>query len=390
MPVSNPNPKIVIEHIQIDKEAITGPPGPAGPRGDLGLQGIQGERGVAGAVPAESTIGGALRTAVDAAAARGSIGLGTMATQNSSTVSLTGQSDFGGFAHNNFYFANSLFSNSVGGVGVFVDRLQAADRRFSITPIGWYSELFDPSYESGRNFGGGGAVFTFEIDFRQPGQEFAYTYGAGFFAFHFFDYPPANYLTPLSIKIEMFQAAPGGGGTGTWIELATLYPADNTNLFQNKAATVGNANWPPFLAKLRFTVSTRPNSAVTMITKIEYFAARPETAEATQYLLTGSSAAQSIDCPGVRFGKGGAITTISPGTISINGNPEISYHNSAIVPASGGVQDFVLTGLALNDFCQCSTGKAARAVDVGGGVIRLRTDTTGFSGNVKIFALRTA
>jgi hypothetical protein len=114
MPVSNPNPKIVIEHIQIDKEALTGPPGQIGPEGDLGPQGPQGERGFvgpqgikgdkgdagavgaqgpigltgnqgiqglkgdkgdAGAVPAESAIGGALRTAVDAAAVRGSIGV---------------------------------------------------------------------------------------------------------------------------------------------------------------------------------------------------------------------------------------------------------------------------------------------------------------------------
>jgi hypothetical protein len=87
MPVSNPNPKIVIEHIQIDKEALTGPPGPIGPEGDLGSQGPQGERGFvgpqgikgdkgdAGAVPAESEIGGALRTAVDGAAARGAIGI---------------------------------------------------------------------------------------------------------------------------------------------------------------------------------------------------------------------------------------------------------------------------------------------------------------------------
>lgn len=312
-------------------------------------------------IPTPGTTGALSYAAANAAAGRAAIGLGTIATQNANAVSLTGQADFGGYAHNNFYFANSLFSNSVGGVGVLVDRLQAADRRFTITPAGGYSALFDASYESGTNFGGSGAVFTFEVDFRTPGQDFAYTYAAGFFAFHFFDYYPAAYLTPLSIKIEMFQVGPGGGNNGVWLELATLFPADNSSAVQNKVATAANPSWPPYLAKLRFTITTRSNAATTIITKIEYFAARPEVSEAPQYLLSGAGGDQVVDCPAVHFGKPAARTTIAPGTIQINNGATVSQILTATKTATGTDPETIsVTGAAVGDIAWISESVPAK------------------------------
>lgn len=87
MPVSNPNPNIVIERIQVPDGTLVGPTGPIGPEGDLGPQGIQGERGFVGPqgvkgdkgdpgdAPTESPIGAALRTAASPAAGRSAIGL---------------------------------------------------------------------------------------------------------------------------------------------------------------------------------------------------------------------------------------------------------------------------------------------------------------------------
>ena len=87
--------------------------------------------------------------------------------------------------------------------------------------------------------------------------------------------------------------------------------------------------------------------------------------------------------------KAQVFKPLSAPSLQVGGSPPITYYNSATVVADGSIQDFALAGLAIGDFCQCSTGGAARAVDVGG-AIRLRTDTTGFAGSIKIFALRTA
>jgi hypothetical protein len=79
MPLQNPptNPTVNIEQINVDDPIVRGPQGIKGDKGDLGdvgPQGPQGDQGAAGVLPAESSIGAALRTAVDAAAGRGAIG----------------------------------------------------------------------------------------------------------------------------------------------------------------------------------------------------------------------------------------------------------------------------------------------------------------------------
>lgn len=131
MPVSSPNPQINIGQIVVDDDIFQGPPGPVGPPGDLGPQGPQGERGFVGpqgikgdkgdagdvgpqgpigltgatgpqgaqgpqgVAPSESSIGGALRVAVNAAVARDAIEVGTISTQNANSVQITGGSAVG-------------------------------------------------------------------------------------------------------------------------------------------------------------------------------------------------------------------------------------------------------------------------------------------------------
>jgi hypothetical protein len=359
--------------------------GAKGEKGDLGPQGIQGERGVAGAVPAESTIGGALRTAVDGAAARGAIGLGSMAVQNSSDVYLDGKIQG--------YFANSFSSGSKALISAVIDRFFGVNARGSsvvcspnITDPFTLQDPRTALFDSGSSVvsvpaNQVGTVTVRWVDVGQVG--FAFTYAAGEIVI-----TPYSGYSPASVKIELILGSPGSA-TEIIADAGTMLFVPNKSTKFSIPFGGSGINYY-YLRGIILTITS--GAALCYVTTAEYFSALADDSEIEHWLPCAASNDVPLFAPALLVRDNTAVNTLrlGRGTISINNAPAIVYHNSAIVPASGGVQDFALTGLALNDFCSCSTGKDARAVDIGGGVIRLRTDTTGFSGVVKIFALRTA
>ena len=273
---------------------------------------------------------------------RAALNLGTMSTQNANSVVLAGGADLGGFAHNNFYFASSFFGGAAGGLGVFVDRLQAADQRFVVTPTpalntGTVASFFDSSYESSAGWTGANVTAVLDINFSAAVNY--YSYNSGVILFHFYDNPP-NFYTPLSIKLEFFQTT-----TSTWVVAGTYTPADNTGGTQNKILSIpiGSGN---YFNRMRFTIITRPTAVNTNITKIEYFPSRSDATEMPQYLLSGSSGNQSVDSPSVYFGKtfgSNPNTQVLPGAITLNNSTAITAGDSSgKIPTTAFVTSAVL------------------------------------------------
>jgi hypothetical protein len=203
-----------------------------------------------------------------------------------------------------------------------------------------------------------------EIDYTNGGGAgtFGFDYVSGMFAFSFNDFTPAAAYTPESILIEYFTRY-SGNPTGNWVTVGTILPASNTTVIQNRGATL-TAGGGAYVAKIRLTFTPRPNSSFMALTAARYFAGRPGTNEAPQFLLSDSQTQQRIYTPGVRIAANATSANnliIGPGTLQFNGGATqtASLRGTKTIGAASTADTVTVTGATVGDIARVSRGKDA-------------------------------
>lgn len=257
---------------------------------------------------------------------RNAIGLGTIATNSTKNTWFT----------NNF-FANADNSPSLsGGYDPIVNRFANCTNFATITsnPPVDVTGMFDVSTDSVCDMTSTSPTVVV-IDYMMDGQAsndpygFAYVYTSGTMCFSYYDFYPAGYLTPLSIKVDFFQQI-YASDAGEWINLAMVYPQDNSAITLNKPDIIAIPE-QYYIRKLRLTFTPRPGALHTAISSAKYFPSRPDQAELPQFIMSSASELQSLygDLQ-ISKNKISPKLTISNGAIKLEPMQSSSAENNSL------------------------------------------------------------
>lgn len=295
--------------------------------------------------------------AADHAAGRGAIGLESLGVNRFPGVGgATKSFNLNYKPLTNAYIANSYFGGELAnGVGQFVDRLLGAHKRYFVSSTGFTSvdSVFDAGYESLATLAAG-TTGTITIDFLTPPQTGSkFLYGTGFLVVTFYEYYPANIEYPASLLIEAQDS------TGAWITVANKTDFDT-------AAWSGKMT--PFFfpilqlnqKTLRYTVTARSGKTC-QITKLEYFADRPDLFETAQYPVSAGDR-QDIHAEYLFTNNSRASQLlVGPGQLQFNSGAiqTASLRGTKTIGTASITDTITVTGAAIGDIVRVSRGRDA-------------------------------
>lgn len=289
----------------------------------------------------------------DPAAGRGAIGLESLGV-NRFPGGGTKSFDFNFKPLTRGYIANSFFGGELAnGVGQFVDRLLGAHKRYFVSSTGFagVEAAFDAGYESSATLAAG-ATGTITVDFVTPPQSgYKFIYGSGFVVVTLYEYAPAGIEYPASMLIEVQDNA------GNWLTILNKSDFD-TNAYSAKFQPFFASVYQIFQAKFRLTTTARPGKQV-WITKLEYFADRPEGFETPQY-PTSAGDQQDVHSEYLfTTANRTAQTLIGPGTLQFNGGATqtASLRGSKTIGTPSTADTITVVGAAVGDIVSVSRGR---------------------------------
>jgi hypothetical protein len=323
--------------------------------------------------------GAASLAATTQAAGRTAIGLGSIATQNSNSVAITGgtisDARFSGL------IAASFFEGVSGSVdrSAFVDRLADADRRMDVTytwtgTAGSTAALWDPSPETACVIQPNGQLIV-EVDFGAVAPWTAnaaggFSYGLGNFHTIVF-----NTDIPASVSWELYYPI---SGVDAWGPPVTQSGLAGYSVNRIAAPNITSAK------KIRITITA--GASICRISGLRYIPSRADSNDQATVLLNSGGASQRCHTPITVQDKGGVNqTVIGAGTIRLKAGATVSQILTATKAAAGtNPETIAVTGAAVGDIAWISEAVPAKVTAAN----TVSFNGTGLTGTIRAIVMR--